>query len=146
VATPVNAPPTPATPAVPPAGKPKPPFSVRFARWLIAFVVLMFGGFALYTWASLNFAYSEGERVGYIRKVSYRGWICKTWEAELSMTNSVGAQEAIFEFTVRDPKVVEQVKALEGKHVSVKYDERKGIPSSCFGDTPYHVYAIRPIK
>lgn len=119
---------------------------MRFARWLIVFVVLMIGGFALYTWASLNFAYSNGERVGYIRRVSYRGWICKTWEGELAMTSSAGAQEVIFAFTVRDPKVVEQVKALEGKHVSIQYDERKGIPSSCFGDTPYHVHAIRPIK
>jgi hypothetical protein len=119
---------------------------VRFARWLIGAVVLLIGGLALYTWGALSFTYSEGERVGYVRKVSRRGWICKTWEGELSMSNSVGAQESIFEFTVRDPKIVEQVKALEGKHVSVQYDERKGIPTSCFGDTPYHVHAIRPIK
>ncbi len=146
MSTPQSAPAATPASAPAPAGKPKTPLSVRFARWLIVFVVLLFGGFAFYTWASLNYVYSEGERVGYVRKLSYRGWLCKTWEGELSMTNSVGAQEATFEFTVRDPKIVEQVKQLEGKHVSVQYNERKGIPSSCFGDTPYHAYAIRPIK
>jgi hypothetical protein len=42
--------------------------------------------------------------------------------------------------------VVEKFRALEGKHVTVLYKERVGIPTSCFGDTPYHAYDVRAIK
>ena len=131
-----------------PEGKPKAQrsFADRFARFVLALVVLGILGFAAYTWITLNYTYSEGERVGYARKLSKKGWICKTWEGEISMTNAVGAQESVFAFTVRDPAVVEKFRALEGKHVTVLYKERVGVPTSCFGDTLYHAYDVRPIK
>lgn len=135
---------TPETGAAP--GKPPKSFGDRFARGVLIFVVLCLIGFAIYTWGTLHYTYSEGERVGYVRKLSNRGWLCKTWEGEISMTNSVGAQETTFAFTVRDPAVVEKLRALEGKQVTVLYKERVGIPSSCFGDTPYHAYDVRAIK
>jgi hypothetical protein len=142
-------PPTAPAPAQPPAAAPAKPqktFADRFARFVLIMVVVGIVGFALYTWAALNYTYSEGERVGYARKLSNRGWICKTWEGEISMTNAVGAQESTFAFTVRDPAVVEKFRALEGKHVTILYKERVGIPSSCFGDTPFHAYDVRPIQ
>jgi hypothetical protein len=144
-------PPTAPSPAQPPvvapqSGKPPKTFADRFARFVLYLVVLGVLGFALYTWATLNYTYSEGERVGFARKLSNKGWVCKTWEGEISMNNSVGAQESVFEFTVRDPAIVEKFRALEGKQVTVLYKERVGIPSSCFGDTPYHAYDVRAIK
>lgn len=139
-------PPSAVTPPPAASGKPKKTFADRFARWVLIMVVLTIVGFALYTWATLNYTYSEGERVGYARKLSNKGWICKTWEGEISTTNSVGAQESVFQFTVRDPAVVEKFRALEGKQVTVLYKERVGIPTSCFGDTPHHAYDVRPIK
>jgi hypothetical protein len=144
-------PPTAPSPAQPPvtaqpAGKPPKTFADRFARFVLYLVVLAVFGFALYTWATLNYTYSEGERVGFARKLSNKGWVCKTWEGEISVTNSVGAQESVFSFTVRDSAVVEKFRALEGKQVTVLYKERVGIPTSCFGDTPYHAYDVRAIK
>jgi len=133
-------------PAAVPVGKPPKSFGDRFARWVLIFVLLSIAGFALYTWAALNYTYSEGERVGFARKLSNKGWVCKTWEGEISTTNSVGAQESTFSFTVRDQSVVDKFRALEGKQVTVLYKERVGIPSSCFGDTPYHAYDVRGIK
>jgi len=138
--------PQPAATPVGPAGKPPKTFADRFARFVLILVVLSFVGFALYTWGALNYTYSEGERVGFARKLSNKGWVCKTWEGEISTTNSVGAQESVFGFTVRDPAIVEKFRALEGKQVTVLYKERVGIPSSCFGDTPYHAYDVRGIK
>jgi len=129
-----------------PDNTPKRTFADRFARFVLILVVLTLVGFALYTWATLNYTYSEGERVGYARKLSKKGWICKTWEGEISTTNSVGAQESVFEFTVPNEAIVEKFRALEGKHVTVLYKERAGIPTSCFGDTPYHAYDVRPIQ
>ena len=129
-----------------PGGKPKKTFADRFARFVLIMVLLGMAGFALYTWVALNYTYSEGERVGYARKLSNKGWICKTWEGEISMSNSVGAQESLFSFTVRDQAVVDKFRALEGKQVTVLYKERVGIPTSCFGDTAYHAYDVRGIK
>jgi hypothetical protein len=141
-------PPTAATPngGTTPDGKPKKTFADRFARWVLILVLLSITGFAIYTWGALNYTYSEGERVGYARKLSHKGWVCKTWEGEISMTNSVGAQESMFAFTVRDEAVVEKLRALEGKQVTILYKERAGLPSSCFGDTIYHAYDVRAIK
>ena len=135
----------PSTPTPVPA-KRQPTLSERFARLVLIFFFGAVALFALYTWASLNYTFSEGERVGYARKLSRRGWVCKTWEGEIAMSNVPGNQESLFAFTVRDEKVVEQFRALEGKHVTVMYKERKGVPSTCFGDTPYHVYGVRAIK
>lgn len=137
---------TPASAAVVPAGKPKKSFTERLARWVLIVVFGSIALFALYTWGSLHYTYSEGERVGYARKLARRGWICKTWEGEIAMSNTPGAQESVFAFTVRDPAVVDQFRKLEGKHVTVLYHERKGVPSSCFGETPYHVYGVRELK
>ena len=135
-----------AQPSGEPSGEPRRTFADRFARGVLVVVLFSIVGFALYTWGTLHYTYSEGERVGYARKLSNKGWICKTWEGEISTTNSVGAQESIFQFTVRDPAVVEKFRALEGKQVTVLYKERVGIPTSCFGDTRYHAYDIRAIK
>jgi hypothetical protein len=41
--------------------------------------------FALYVTAALHWSYSKGERAGFLQKVSDKGWICKTWEGELSL-------------------------------------------------------------
>jgi hypothetical protein len=128
------------------APKRKPSFSERFARWVLIFFVLFIVLGAGYTWGSLHYTYSEGERVGLMRKLSHRGWLCKTWEGEISMANALGSQEQIFEYTVPNDAVVKKIRALEGKRVVILYKERKGIPSSCFGDTPYHAYDVREVK
>ena len=50
-------------------------------KWILALVLLTpVAGFALYTWAALSYAYSTGNRAGYLQKFSHKGWICKTWE------------------------------------------------------------------
>ena len=43
-------------------------------------LLLMIGGFALYTWATLTWSFSKGDRTGYVQKLSKRGWLCKKWE------------------------------------------------------------------
>jgi hypothetical protein len=106
-------------------------------------VLLTVGGGALYTYGTLHYSYSEGERVGFVQKVSKKGWICKTDEGELAMANVVGQQAQIFLFTVRDDAVVAQIEALSGHRVALRYEEHRGIPSSCFGDTTYFVTAVR---
>jgi hypothetical protein len=112
-------------------------------RLAIGAVLLLVAGTALYTVVTLNYSYSKGERVGFVQKLSKRGWICKTDEGDLAMVNMAGQQAQMFSFTVRDDQVAKQIEDLSGHRVVVEYEEHKGIPSSCFGDTPYFVTGVR---
>ena len=91
--------------------------------------------FSLYVYIALNWSYSSGERAGFLQKVSHKGWICKTWEGELSLVAMPGAAPEKFLFTVRDEAVAQKVSAAAGKRVTLNYEQHKGLPSSCFGDT-----------
>jgi hypothetical protein len=102
-------------------------------------VLLAAGGVAAYTWAALSWSYSEGERVGYVQKLSKKGWVCKTWEGELAMVTMPGAIPEKFYFSVRSDAVAAQLNRSLGRRVSLKYTQHLGLPTSCFGDTEYFV-------
>ena len=114
--------------------------ALRFA--LIA-VPLAFLLSSFWIWATLNWSYSEGDRAGYVQKLSRKGWLCKTWEGEIAMVTMPGAIAEKFNFTVRDDAVAAQVNALAGKRVVLFYQQHKFIPTSCFGETEYFVNAVR---
>ena len=107
--------------------------------WLLLIPVLLF---ALYTWGALKWVYSSGERVGYVQKLSEKGFICKTFEGELVLVSMPGTQAEKFLFTVKDPEVAKKINESIGKRVSLTYEEHKGIPSSCFGETSYFVQNV----
>ena len=102
--------------------------------------------FSLYVYIALNWSYSSGERAGFLQKVSHKGWICKTWEGELSLVAMPGSAPEKFLFTVRDEAVAQKVSAAAGKRVTLNYEQHKGLPSSCFGDTEYFVVDVKPIE
>ena len=68
--------------------------------WVVGLGILVVPAalIAVWTWITLSFAYSNGERAGYVQKLSRKGWICKTWEGELAMANMPGAMPEIFKF------------------------------------------------
>ncbi len=102
--------------------------------------------FSLYVYIALNWSYSSGERAGFLQKVSHKGWICKTWEGELSLVAMPGSAPEKFLFTVRDEAVAQKVSAAAGKRVTLNYEQHKGLPSTCFGDTEYFVVDVKPIE
>ncbi|NRR31401.1 hypothetical protein HSX11_14575 [Oxalobacteraceae bacterium] len=97
---------------------------------------------AAYSWVTLHLSYSEGERAGYLQKFSKRGWVCKTWEGEILLTSMPGAIPEKFEFSVRDDEVARQLMAATGKRVVLSYDQHKGVPSACFGETEYFITKV----
>ena len=103
-------------------------------------------GSALWIWAALHFAYSDGERAGYVQKFSRKGWICKTWEGEVALVNLPGTTSEIFAFTVRDPAIAEQVEKTMGHRAVLHYEEHRGLPGSCFGETRHFVTAVRAVE
>lgn len=120
----------------------------RRNRWkLIALSVVLVLALvgAGYTAAVLAFSYSSGERVGYVQKMSKKGWVCRTWEGELAMSPVPGAVPQLFPFTVRDDAVAARITQSEGKRVSLTYEQKIGLPSSCFGETSYFVTDVRVV-
>jgi len=105
------------------------------ASTIVAAAVL----FALYVWAVLHWSYSEGERAGYLQKLSKKGWLCKTWEGEILLSSMPGAIPERFAFTVRDPAVVKQLQNGMGQRVQLSYSQHVGVPTTCFGETGYYV-------
>jgi hypothetical protein len=113
--------------------------------WLIAAVIAIAAAalVALYLALVLSWSYSDGERAGILQKLSRKGWICKTYEGELALFIVPGVAPTIWTFTVRDRALVPQLEAMVGKRVVLHYEEHRGIPTRCFGDTSYFVTRAR---
>ena len=109
------------------------------ARFFVALAAIAI----LYTWLTLTWSFSEGERVGYIQKLSKSGWICKTWEGTLYTDIARGFRSDSFSFTVRSDSLAHVIETLSGKRVAVDYEQHLYVPTSCFGDTEYFVTGVR---
>jgi hypothetical protein len=118
----------------------------RWPLWLAAFFLTFTALFALYIWLALTWSFSTGERVGYIQKLSRSGWICKTWEGEMAMVTMPGAIPDKFLFSIREDKVANRINQLAGKRVALVYEQHKGLPTSCFGDTEYFIVDARAVQ
>lgn len=110
-------------------------------RLLLSLAVLL-GLVGLYLWVATAWSYSTGERAGWVQKLSNKGWICKTWEGELALVALPGSAPEKFAFTIWDEAVAEQVTKAMGKRVSLHYEQKVGLPGSCFGDTRYFVTGV----
>ena len=105
---------------------------------LVLFFIGILGG-AAFLAVVLNFSYSEGERAGYLQKLSQKGWICKSYEGEVAMTTVPGVAPVLWEFSVWDDQVAAQLRRFMGKRVLVHYREYRYLPTNCFGETTYFV-------
>ena len=115
--------------------------------WIIAGALVGLPALMIAAWTmiALSYTYSRGERAGYVQKLSKKGWICKTWEGELAMVNVPGAMQERFPFTVRSDSLAAAMNRMMGSQVSLTYEEHRGVPGSCFGETNYYVTAARPV-
>ena len=102
--------------------------------------------FTIWSGMTLNYAYSKGQRVGFVQKFSEKGWICKTHEGELAMVNMPGALSQLFPFSVRSDSVARAIQdAMAKGRLELQYEEHRGVPSQCFGETAYYVKGVRSI-
>jgi hypothetical protein len=97
----------------------------------------------LWSFIALAFVYSSGERVGYIQKFSQKGWICKSYEGEIAMVNIPGQIANTFQFSVRDDSIAALITKSQGQRVALSYEEHRGVPTTCFGETNYFVKGVR---
>lgn len=113
--------------------------------WITIFV--LFAGIFLVVWWRYYYTYSDGNRFGLLQKFSHRGNIFKTYEGELilssvkSNVNTPIASEKFF-FSVTDEKVASQLSNLQGKQITLHYEEKK---SAAFwrGDSNYIVDSVK---
>ena len=128
------------------------PASPRHRRrrwpWMVLGAVVGLPALLIAAWTviALSYSYSSGDRAGYVQKLSKKGWICKTWEGELAMVNVPGAMQERFPFTVRSDSLATVINGLMGSQVSLTYEEHRGVPGSCFGETNYYVTAVRRVR
>ena len=115
---------------------------MRIVGVLVGIVILVVG----YFWVALSWNYSTGERAGWVQKFSKKGWFCKTWEGEMAMVSMPGAVPEKFYFTVWDDAVADNLNKVMGKRVALHYDEKVGLPTSCFGETRHYVTRVTEVE
>lgn len=132
-----------ATPATTPTN---PPRRSRLGLKLVGiFVLLPALLIAAWVFVALRWSYSNGDRAGYIQKFSQKGWLCKTWEGDIAMSTIPGSMPEHFLFTVHSDSVAHEISNLMGSRVSLHYQEHRGVPGSCFGDTRYFVTGVKSV-
>jgi len=114
--------------------------------WLMGILVVAILLLAGYVWVVLHWSYSQGERAGWVQKLSHKGWFCKTWEGELAMIAVPGALPEKFFFTVWDDGVAESLNRHMGQRVALHYEEKVGIPTDCFGESRYIVTKVTTVE
>jgi hypothetical protein len=97
---------------------------------------------AAWFWAAWHWSFSTGERAGWVQKLSNKGWLCKTWEGELALVSLPGSTAEKFLFTVHDDAVAAQITKYIGKRVALHYEEKVGLPTTCFGETRHFVTGV----
>ena len=117
--------------------------ALRYGVMFLVAVLLLAGA---WVWLTLNWSYSQGERAGYVQKLSKKGWLCKTWEGEIAMVTMPGAIPDKFEFSVSNEAVAEKINQLAGKRVVLVYKQHKFIPTRCFGETEYFIEDVREVS
>ena len=114
----------------------------RVTIFIIAVAALILIAVAYFA-AALKWSYSTGDRAGWLQKLSDKGWVCKTWEGEMALVSLPGTSTVEkFAFTVRDDLVAAELSKVMGKRVTLHYEEKVGLPGSCFGETRHYVTRV----
>ena len=118
----------------------------RMGRVMLIIAGLIVLGAVGWTFFTLSWAYSEGERAGVLQKFSKKGWICKTYEGELALYVVGGVAPQIWHFSARDEQLAAQLSKAVGKQVRLHYTEHRGVPTNCFAETPYFAQSFEVVE
>ncbi len=77
------------------------------------------------------------------RNTGERSGQLQTWEGELAMFTQPGVPPQIFSFSVRDEAVAQTLRGMSGQRVTLTYNQHKGVPSTCFGETDYYATGVK---
>lgn len=92
-----------------------------------------------------NFTYSEGTRIGYVMKISYKGFVFKTYEGTLNLAARSDLAVKTWDFSASSRKTYEAISNSEGSRVKLHYKQKlKVMPWQ--GKTSYLVYKVEKVK
>ena len=111
-------------------------------KFVVLPVVVIAALLAAWLWIATSWSFSTGERAGWVQKFSNKGWLCKTWEGELALVSLPGSTAEKFYFTVHNDEAARQITRYIGKRVALHYEEKVGLPTSCFGETRHFVTGV----
>lgn len=94
--------------------------------------------------------YSDGQRVGYVRKLSQKGWANKTWEGTLLLRAVEGEQYSaeadLWNFTAENSEVAKQLTKAMRESLRVMLTYRQWLKTPPLeSDTGYIVTAVREL-
>jgi hypothetical protein len=117
----------------------------KFFAWFIIILVI---GLSILVYWKYFYSYSDGYRAGLLQKFSHRGQIFKTYEGEMILSSvesnrNVALASEKFFFSVVDKNVAEKISQLQGRFVTIHYQEKNG---KLFwrSDTRYIVDSVKP--
>jgi hypothetical protein len=93
------------------------------------------------------YTYSSGYRFGLLQKFSHKGNIFKTYEGEMilssvSSNSNVVISSEKFYFSVTNKKLAQQLDTIQGRMVTVHYQQKNGV-LSWKGDSEYLVDSVK---
>ena len=111
-------------------------------KFVVLPVLVVASLLAAWLWIATSWSFSTGERAGWVQKFSNKGWLCKTWEGELALVSLPGSTAEKFYFTVHNDEAARQITRYIGNRVALHYEEKVGLPTSCFGETRHFVTGV----
>jgi hypothetical protein len=114
----------------------------------VIFIILLIGTCTTTKWVASEpiFEYSNGDRVGVLRKLSKKGFMCKTWEGELMLNADMGSVKLdTFNFSIMDEELANEIKDHIGKKMRLSYIEYFISPYKS-GDSSYKIVAYELIE
>ncbi|MEN0005900.1 MAG: hypothetical protein AAF798_17250 [Bacteroidota bacterium] len=118
-------------------------------RFFVAILLLAVLGGGIYLWAC-NWTYSDGTRAGVLIKISRKGVVWKTYEGQLNLGgfsegSGDGLSGNIWEFSVWDDEIYEQLQSFEGQRVILQYRQKfKAMPWQ--GKTDYFIQSVKRVE
>src|SRR5262252_2578002 len=75
-------------------------------------------------------------------------WSYASWEGEMAMVSMPGSTTEKFTFTVwdGDDSTVQEIFKLMGRRVNLHYEQKVGLPTTCFGETRYYVTKVTLVE
>ncbi|MFZ4426038.1 MAG: hypothetical protein ACOYOO_02655 [Saprospiraceae bacterium] len=115
------------------------------ARKVLLYMLLLASAALAGYFLVCNFTYSEGTRIGYVMKISYKGLLFKTYEGTLNLATRNDLAVKTWDFSANSRKTYEALGNSEGSRVKLYYKQKlKVMPWQ--GKTEYLVYKVETVK
>jgi hypothetical protein len=116
----------------------------RITMWSLLIAGVLFGiGYYIYR----TFPKSDSEQTGTLFKLSYDGYMFKTYEGQLHLIgSSMMTTQSTWNFSVKNEVIYEEMRKLVGKTVKVYYKELPEIAFPWQGKTAFMVYKVEQLQ